>query len=260
MDSLTTNDEQAVAGGDGNLDGAMYAEAAEGGGEDIVINSREFFHEIDEVREALKLVVKPDMSTASCRETCERIGKIWGAYQEQPGLLDPFLEEMIEPLMAAIGGAVHESPKSPLTSFPNLHLLSSLMYLLTTVRGYKTVSRFFPHEAADLEPCLEAAEVEAASGKTETWSTLYTLTLWMGMVLLTPFDLQSIDSGGDKSLSDRILELGLQGLRSTSRTRDASAWMLAKFFTRPDVTSAGALQSFLTWTKEVWSPPVDANG
>lgn len=38
--------------------------------------------------------------------------------------------------------------------------------------GYKTVVRLFPHEAADLEPCLEAAEEEAKKEKQETWSTL----------------------------------------------------------------------------------------
>ena len=55
-------------------------------------------------------------------------------------------------------------------------------------------------------------------------------------------------------LAARILELAMGGLRSTSRTRDASAWMLAKYFTRPDVTVAGALSNFLRWSKEVWSP------
>lgn len=40
------------------------------------------------------------------------------------------------------------------------------------VAGYKTVVRLFPHEAADLEPCLEAAEEEAKKENLETWSTL----------------------------------------------------------------------------------------
>eukprot|EP00931_Biecheleriopsis_adriatica_P103359 TRINITY_DN78205_c0_g1_i1.p1 TRINITY_DN78205_c0_g1~~TRINITY_DN78205_c0_g1_i1.p1 ORF type:complete len:1345 (-),score=315.69 TRINITY_DN78205_c0_g1_i1:44-4051(-) len=258
MATLTSNDEQVMRGTDASPE--EFAMEGEEGTDNVVANKREFFHEIDEVREALKKVIQPDLSAASCRETCERIGNIWGQYQEQPGLLDPFLEEMIEPLMEAIGSAVRQSPRSPQSASPNLHLLSSLLYLLTTVRGYKTVSRFFPHEAADLEPCLESAEEEAAAGKTETWSTLYCLTLWLGMVLLTPFDLKSIDSGGAKSLSDRILALGLQGLHSTSRTRDASAWMLAKFFTRPDVTAAGALQSFLSWTKSSWLAKEDGDG
>eukprot|EP00913_Durusdinium_trenchii_P010668 g10008.t1 len=79
--------------------------------------------------------------------------------------------------------------------------MRSLLYLLTTVRGYKTVVRLFPHEAADLEVCLEAAEEEASKERLETWATLYCFTLWLGMVLLTPFDLVSIDSGHESNAS-----------------------------------------------------------
>eukprot|EP00439_Symbiodinium_sp_Y106_P074986 s815_g14.t1 len=193
MATLTSNDEQAVCGGEATAEDFVEGE---GGNDFVVSNKRDFFHEVAEVREALQKAVQPDLPSTSCRETCERIGQIWGQYQEQPGLLDPFLEEMVEPLMGAIAAAVHKSPRNATSALPNLHLLSSLLYLLTTVRGYKTVSRFFPHEAADLEPCLEAAEEEARAGQNETWSTLYCLTLWLAMVLLTPFDLKVIDSGG----------------------------------------------------------------
>lgn len=257
MESLTTNDEQTLSGAIVNEDGtANYPVEEEGGGDLVVTSRREFFQEADEVRILLRRVTEPSLDTRACREACGKVGAVWAQYQEQPGLLDPFMEEMVSPLMAAISSAVHQEPKSAISMLPNLHLLSSLLYILTTVRGYKTVSRFFSHEAADLEPCLEAAEaeVEAASQKTDSWSTLYCLTLWLGMILLTPFDLESIDSGGAKGLSTRIFELGLAGLRSTSRTRDASAWMLAKYFTRPDVTVAGSLQSFLQWTREAWAP------
>eukprot|EP00435_Cladocopium_sp_Y103_P066483 s61_g28.t1 len=230
------------------ITGEELAEIEEGNDE-TVANKKDFFHEIDEVRSALKQAVAVDLPQAMCRETCERIGQIWSQYQEQPALLDPFMEEMVEPLMATIAAKVRQKDLDP-----NLHLLSSLMYLLTTVRGYKTVVRLFPHEAADLEPCLEAAEEEAKKENLETWSTLYCLTLWLGMVLLTPFDLSTIDSGHESrnSLSARIFALALQGLRSTSRTRDASAWMLAKFFGRPDVSGTGLLQSFVTWTRDAW--------
>lgn len=248
MESLTNNDEQTLrgAGDEARLPTEEIADPE-------VANRKEFFQEADEVRAAIQRVVTPDLETRACREACERVGAIWTLYQEQPGLLDPFMEEMVLPLIGAISTAVHQNSRAAQGAMQNLHLISSLLYILTTVRGYKTVVRFFPHEAADLEPCLEAAEAELQSHDGSTWSTLYCLTLWLGMVLLTPFDLKSIDSGGEKGLSTRIYELGLAGLRSTSRTRDASAWMLAKFFTRPDVTGAGSLQSFFQWTRDAWS-------
>ncbi|CAJ1420847.1 unnamed protein product [Effrenium voratum] len=248
MATLTSNDEQVVCGGDATAEDLADVEE---GNDYVVANKREFFHEIDEVREALKKVVAPELPSAACRELCERIGQIWGQYQEQPALLDPFLEEMVEPLMGAIASAVRQKPKAAEEALPNLHLLSSLLYLLTTVRGYKTVTRLFSHEAADLEPCLEAAERETALGLKETWSTLYCLSLWLGMVLLTPFDLASIDSAGGGALQRRVQQLALANLRATSRVRDAAAWLLAKFQVRPDVQKV-ALRSFLDWTKEAW--------
>lgn len=34
-------------------------------------------------------------------------------------------------------------------------LLFEVIYWLCKVRGHKVVVKFFPHEAADLEPCVE---------------------------------------------------------------------------------------------------------
>eukprot|EP00439_Symbiodinium_sp_Y106_P072937 s815_g13.t1 len=62
----------------------------------------------------------------------------------------------------------------------------------------------------------------------------------------------SSNSREAESLSTRVFELALGGLRSTSRIRDASAWMLAKFFVRGDVSDSGFLQSFVTWTRQCW--------
>ena len=36
-----------------------------------------------------------------------------------------------------------------------MSFLFEVLFNLCNVRGYKTVVKFFPHEAADLEPCVE---------------------------------------------------------------------------------------------------------
>ena len=54
----------------------------------------------------------------------------------------------------------------------NIFLEESSASAPLALTGYKTVVRLFPHEAADLEPCLEAAEEEAKKANLETWSTL----------------------------------------------------------------------------------------
>jgi hypothetical protein len=251
MDTLANNEEQRIrVCTERDLEDLDELEG-------VVASRRELFVEADEIRRALSVAVKPDLEPQACREACQQVGDILTSYQEQPGLLDPYLEEMVELLMGAISGAVRAHPQKPQSALPNLHLLSSLLYVLTTVRGYKTVARFFPHEAADLEPCLEAAEAEHCTSNTDTWSTLYSLVLWLAMVLLTPFDLKSIDSGGHTGLAQRIFELGTRGLHSPGRLRDASAWLLAKYFARPDVTAASTLQRLVSWTKARWQPHSD---
>lgn len=253
METLTSNDEQVVLCAPDSADPYAAAFADDADGDGLVVSRRQFFQEAPEVKAALESLTRPDLDVRACRESCEWVGSVWARYQEQPGLLDPFLEELVTPLIGAVRRAVHEQPTAAVRALPNLHLVSSLLYILTTVRGYKTVARLFPHEAADLEPCLAAAEAEAAEGRSESWSTLYCLTLWLGTALLTPFDLESIDSGGERGLSARLLELGLAGLRHTSRTREASAWMLAKYFTRPDVSSRRSLPRFFQWTRDAWA-------
>lgn len=253
MENVADNDERTVAQGpDEWWDLGEWNPDVE----DAAVNRREFFTESEEVLRMLGRVVVPDLSMQDCRADCDRIRGVWLQYQEQPGLLDPFMEQMVGILIGAVRAAVW-SP-SPLEALPNLHLVSSTLYVLMMVRGYKKVSRVFPHEAADLECCLEALEAPRSHS---TWTTPYCLTLWLAMMLLTPFDLGTIDSGGAKPLAVRILELGLDGLRDTGRIRDASAWMLGKLFTRPDVAFTGAVESFFQWTEEAWSAqPPQAGG
>lgn len=73
-------------------------------------------------------------------------------YQEQPQLLDGILEGIVQPLAcvlraAALGGCEH--------GIDTVVDVCRLLYVLLTVRGRKTVVRFFPHEAADLERVLQ---------------------------------------------------------------------------------------------------------
>jgi len=101
-----------------------------------------------------------------------------------------------------------------------------LLHVLVTVRGHKTVVRFFPHEAADLERALHAllavresaesgaaaaaaakaaaahaptAAATAAAGSIEdgalaAWEAQSVLLLWLSILILTPFDLRTVDS------------------------------------------------------------------
>lgn len=75
-----------------------------------------------------------------------------------------------------------------------------MLNVLVVVRGYKTVARFFPHEAADLERVLNLLlEVKARNTTTgeeglASWESQAILLLWLSILILMPFGLATLDS------------------------------------------------------------------
>lgn len=71
-------------------------------------------------------------------------------------MLDSILPDMIEPHMKlvqiytkkACAEGNHFVP-------PEMSSVFETIQVICNVRGYKTVVKFFPHEVADLEPCVE---------------------------------------------------------------------------------------------------------
>lgn len=85
-----------------------------------------------------------------------KLGNLFRAYQEMPTLLDPILPDLVEPLMKLVQIYTKKACAEGDHFVPPemSHLFESLQ-ILCNVRGHKTVVKFFPHEVADLEPCVE---------------------------------------------------------------------------------------------------------
>eukprot|EP00899_Mesostigma_viride_P006535 jgi/Mesvir1/15883/Mv02791-RA.1 len=218
----------------------------EGSGEQATVT---FVKEAPELASIIDSVVnsRGDVPLASYR----RAEFIFSMYQEQPYLLDPHLEGVVGPLMELMQHYAHEAaaagtaptadtstsasqdagdsgrgpPRGP--DLTCVRRVGRLVYVLASVRGHKTVVRFFPHNAADLEPAVAllclcqqphtagpgggapglqyhvtvggskgvprvgGLENDASSGE---WETLCTLLLWLSMIVLIPFDLASVDT------------------------------------------------------------------
>lgn len=120
------------------------------------------------------------------------------------------------------------------------------LYNLCNVRGYKTVVKFFPHEAADLEPCVEMLHFL----ETQNYWIPCMLCLWLSIIVLVPFDIATMDSkkAGDQyeTLVKRILNIGHDFITTTGKIRDFAAIMVSKLLTRPDVIKLGVTESYLT--------------
>ncbi|KAA0148977.1 hypothetical protein FNF29_06261 [Cafeteria roenbergensis] len=212
-------------------------------------------------------------------------------YQEQSHLLDKHMESMAKPLMdrarddlRAIRAAhVKKSSEAgsgfalQLLDAPVMHHCLTLAYLLCKTRGWKRVITFFPHEAADLEPCV-AALLSLDSEGTTHWKSRYVLLLWLSVLVLAPFPVHTIDSG-DLGPAAAALAAAAEGALSTVPTfgtgdpwgggivgtilcvcqgclgsagpvRDAAAACVGRLLTRPDLETS-VLAEFIGWGVKV---------
>ncbi|XP_013917093.1 PREDICTED: tubulin-specific chaperone D-like [Thamnophis sirtalis] len=178
-------------------------------------------------------------------QVLEKFKVIMNKYQEQPHLLDPHLEWMLNLLLDIIR---HEA-SPPLL----IHLAFQFLYIISKVRGYKTLLRLFPHEVADVQPVLDMLVAQNPK-EYETWETRYMLLLWLSVTCLIPFDLARLDGNISSvegcprvSTMDRILAVAKSYLVVSDKSRDAAAVLVSKFITRPDVRQK-RMADFLDWT------------
>ncbi|XP_059006169.1 tubulin-specific chaperone D isoform X2 [Mustela lutreola] len=175
----------------------------------------------------------------------ERFRVIMDKYQEQPHLLDPHLEWMMNLLLDLV-----QDKTSPADL---VHLAFKFLYIITKVRGYKTFLRLFPHEVADVQPVLDMFTSQNPRDH-ETWETRYMLLLWLSVTCLIPFDFSRLDGNlltrpGQMRMSttDRILQIAKTYLVVSDKARDAAAVLVSKFVTRPDVKQE-KMAGFLDWS------------
>ena len=222
---------------------------------------------------------KPTKALLNLSISADKCITIIETYQEQPAILDASLEAMVTPIMEGFRQVVtrhtehvtkDSGPTSPTKSdaFPfglytstRLIRLSRLLYTVCKVRGYKKVVRLFPHEVADLEPVFHLLQAQDTDDH-ETWHVRYSLLLWLSIIVIVPFDLQTIDSSvgstGGPSLVDRIISVCKMYLRDSGPVRNAAALCLSKLLTRPDM-EARHLTEYLVWANSVVAASVPNN-
>uniref|UniRef100_A0A3Q3G3V6 Tubulin-specific chaperone D n=1 Tax=Labrus bergylta TaxID=56723 RepID=A0A3Q3G3V6_9LABR len=219
----------------------------EGGEPDAIVNTCLLggFSESREVKALLSTLpqVHGDPLKREC--TTQRFLVIMNRYQEQPNLLDPHLEWMLNMLLEFV-----RSDTSP----PSLvHLGFKYLYIISKVRGYKILMQLLPHEVADVHPVLDLLSRQDPKDM-ETWETRFMLLLWLSMTCLIPFDLYRLDGDLDaesgkarESTMDRILAIAKAYLLVEDSPRSAASVLISKFMTRPDVKQK-CLGDFLNWS------------
>jgi hypothetical protein len=126
--------------------------------------------------------------------------------------------------------------------------LFEVLYALCKIRGYKTILKFFPHDAADLEPCFYF--LSTLNSPTQ-WQAQYILLIWLSLIVLVPFDLDTIDSNGN--LIQNIVNHCKVFLEHTGKPREGAGITIAKLLTRPDIVNRGLLDDFLQWSLTIFT-------
>lgn len=108
---------------------------------------------------------------------------------------------------------------------------------MTKTRGYKAIIRLMPHTVDDIEPTLSLL-MEQDINDSKNWETHYVLILWLSILVMVPFNLESLDSFGKKPIIERVIDLAKLYLLQDERTQEAAAFLLAHTVTRPDALHA----------------------
>jgi len=77
--------------------------------------------------------------------------------------------------------------------------LFNMIYNLSVVRGYEQIVKLFPHEVEDLELIVNLNE--SLKLETQQWYVRYVFYQWLAIVVMVPFDLDTIDTKKEGELS-----------------------------------------------------------
>lgn len=97
----------------------------------------ELFQENEEVHSMIQRL-KDVYTESKTEKNYERFLYILSLYQEQPHLLDPYLDKMLNNLVEIV--------RDPNKTLNNKHEAFKYLYVIMKVRGYKIVVRQLPHE------------------------------------------------------------------------------------------------------------------
>jgi hypothetical protein len=215
-----------------------------------------FFAEHEQVKQLIATFNITNIDVYQIEKTIAEFTKILEKYQEQAQLLDPHLEDMINQVMTIVRSVIFITEEQKNTRYKTeiygtlRHALFKTIYMITKVRGYKTILKHFPHEIYELEPLFQ---IYSSIPKDEEWETRYIILLWLSLIVMNPFDLSIVDSSQRQSvasssstLADKMITEARNCLNDAGKVRDGAAVFLARILTRPDMTKH-QLPEFLKW-------------
>ncbi|KAG1885037.1 TBCD protein [Suillus subluteus] len=196
---------------------------------------------------AVDLFAEPSRGEEDVELDCSRkLIMIFGEYQEQSYLLDPYLESLVKYAMTCVNARGAQSSHS------RVERLADLLHNYIKFRGYKTITRFFPHEVADLSIALDFIQLPSGPVQDPSqWGLRYVVLLWLSLICRIPFDLQKFDDVTRSGETANAIELvGKDRLNMAGLEREGAATLLARFYARKDTKPQ--FFSFVEWSITVF--------
>lgn len=153
------------------------------------------FREIDEVM-TLTTELRKDLPPSLIERNRDRFNFILSQYQDQPQLLDPYLEKILDSLLSIIkDNDCAESVK---------HNTFKYLFIIMSVKTYKKIVTYLPHEVVDLLPVLRMLEKQDPND-VETWETRYVLLVWLSIISKIPFPLCRLETSENVDSEQTII-------------------------------------------------------
>ncbi|PNF44134.1 Tubulin-specific chaperone D [Cryptotermes secundus] len=190
-------------------------------------------------------------SERSAEWAYQRFSCILNRYQEQPHLLDPHLDSILNKLISIV--------RNGESSIELKHATFKYLYIIMKVRGYKTAMTHLPHEVSDIEPVLQLLENQEPSD-VKTWETRCVLLVWLSIIVMMPVHMSRLDSfkpedrrrdEGRKTVMERIL-IACKTYAFSNDQFGVAAFLSSHFLTRSDVKETH-LPVFLDWACNIVS-------
>ncbi|CAD6212668.1 GSCOCG00011035001-RA-CDS [Cotesia congregata] len=199
------------------------------------------FKESREINNLINQLRISDLPHSIIEKNVEKFKFIVSQYQDQPHLLDPFLEDIIGKILAVVSD-VSTSDDMKNNAFKYL-------FLLMSVKTYKRLVTYLPHEVIDLLPVLRMLEKQDPTDLS-TWETRYVLLIWLSIISKIPFPLSRLETSSSVDPSQTILVRILELCKRYCLVKDsclvAAVFLVSSFLTRSDVKKL-YLEEMIMW-------------
>ncbi|CDK28561.1 unnamed protein product [Kuraishia capsulata CBS 1993] len=149
-------------------------------------------------------------------------------FSPSPQLLDSKLRHFIEILLYEFSTeSFQNSPNRVRTSG-----LSTVLYTFTKVRGYKAVSLCLDSDIYQVERVITLIESSLDDLDGGSWKERYFLLLWLSILILSPFPLESISTSQD--IAPRVWKICRHFLGASGKEADVAPLLTARMISRVD--------------------------